>query len=47
MKVKAKFPPHKLPPRSESPANQLINEVYAQMRTPAWNKTIEKNACRI
>jgi hypothetical protein len=35
-----KFPPHRLPPKSESPANQPINEVYAQMKTPTWNKTI-------
>jgi hypothetical protein len=42
IKVKAKVPPHRLPPRSDSPANQPINEVYAQMRTPARNKTIAK-----
>jgi hypothetical protein len=39
MKFKGKVPPHSLPPRSESPANQPINEVYAQMKTPTWNKT--------
>jgi hypothetical protein len=33
------FPPHRLPPMSDSPANQPINEVYALLKTPARNKT--------
>jgi hypothetical protein len=42
IEVKEKFPPHSLPPRSDSPAKWPINEVYAQMRTPSRNNTIEK-----
>jgi hypothetical protein len=42
MKVKVKVPPHKLPPRSDSLTNQPINEVYAQVRTPARNKTSKR-----
>jgi hypothetical protein len=33
------FPPHRLPPMSDSPANQPIKEVYALLKTPARNKT--------
>jgi hypothetical protein len=42
IKVKVKVPPHRLPPRSDSPTNQPIKEVYAQMRTLSRNKTIAK-----
>jgi hypothetical protein len=34
------FPPNRLPPMSDSPANQPIKEVYALLKTPARNKTI-------
>jgi hypothetical protein len=34
------FPPHRLPPMSDSLANQPINEVYALLKTPARDKTI-------
>jgi hypothetical protein len=33
------FPPHRLPPMSDSLANQPIKEVYALLKTPARNKT--------
>jgi hypothetical protein len=33
------FPPHRLPPRLDNPANQPINEVYALLKTLAQNKT--------
>jgi hypothetical protein len=34
------FPPHRLPPMSDSPANQPINEVYALLKTPTRDKAI-------
>jgi hypothetical protein len=33
------FPPHRLPPMSDGPTNQPINEVYYLLKTPVWNKT--------